>query len=528
MDDSGVGAVERVMVFDTTLRDGEQSPGAALNVNEKVEIAHALEEMGVDILEAGFPISSPGDFRAVERIAEEMRTCVVCGLTRANRKDIEVAAEALRAAARPRIHTGLGVSDVHVQHKLRTTRDDALAMGVDAVRYAKRFVEDVQYYTEDAGRADPDYLYRVLEAVIAAGATVVNIPDTTGYSTPEEFGALIRGIAEHVPNIDKAVISVHCHDDLGMATANTLAAVRNGARQVEVTMNGIGERAGNCSLEEVVMALRTRRDRYHVDTGVDTRRIYPISRLVSQLTGIPIQPNKAVVGTNAFAHSSGIHQDGVLKERTTYEIMDPRDVGVPDSEIVLSARSGRAGLRHRLAELGYTFEEDQFEKVYDRFLNVADKKKTVDTRDLEAIIADEVQLFFDETYHLEQVQVSCGDRSIPTATVSIRGPDGQVTCDADHGAGPVDAVYRAINRVIGEPNELIEFSIQAVTEGIDAVGRVTIRIQAEDPVKENGFERRVFSGRGSDTDIVVASAKAYMFALNRLIAARREASQQTV
>ena len=527
MDGSGVGAAQQVMVFDTTLRDGEQSPGAALNVNEKVEIAHALEEMGVDILEAGFPISSPGDFRSVERISEEMRTCVVCGLTRANRKDIEVAAEALRPAARPRIHTGLGVSDVHVRHKLRTTRDDALAMGVDAVRYAKRFVEDVQYYTEDAGRADPEYLYRVLEAVIAAGATVVNIPDTTGYSTPDEFGALIRGIVEHVPNIDKAVISVHCHDDLGMATANTLAAVRSGARQVEVTMNGIGERAGNCSLEEVVMALRTRRDLYHLDTGVDARRIYPISRLVSQLTGIAIQPNKAVVGTNAFAHSSGIHQDGVLKERTTYEIMNPRDVGVPDSEIVLSARSGRAGLRHRLAELGYTFEEEQFEKVYERFLKVADKKKTVDTRDLEAIIADEVQVFFEQTYHLEQVQISCGDRTIPTATVSIRGPDGQVTCDADHGAGPVDAVYRAINRVIGEPNELIEFSIQAVTEGIDAVGRVTIRIQAEDPVKENGFERRVFSGRGSDTDIVVASAKAYMFALNRLIAARREASQQS-
>jgi 2-isopropylmalate synthase len=526
MDGSGVGTGQRVMVFDTTLRDGEQSPGAALNVNEKVEIAHALEEMGVDILEAGFPISSPGDFRAVERISEEMRSCVVCGLTRAHRRDIEVAAEALRAATHPRIHTGLGVSDVHIQYKLRTTREDALAMGVDAVRHAKRFVEDVQYYAEDAGRAEPAYLYRVLEAVIAAGATVVNIPDTTGYSTPEEFGALIAGIVDHVPNIDKAVISVHCHNDLGMATANTLAAVVNGARQIEVTMNGIGERAGNCSLEEVVMALRTRRDHYGLETGVDARRIYPISRLVSQLTGIPVQPNKAVVGTNAFAHSSGIHQDGVLKERTTYEIMNPRDVGVPDSEIVLSARSGRAGLRHRLAELGYTFQEDQFEKLYERFLRVADKKKTVDTRDLEAIIADEVQVFFKETYHLEQVQVACGDRSIPTATVSIRGPDGQVTCDADHGAGPVDAVYRAINRVIGEPNELIEFSIQAVTEGIDAVGRVTIRIQAEDPVKENGFERRVFSGRGSDTDIVVASAKAYMFALNRLIAARREASQQ--
>jgi 2-isopropylmalate synthase len=516
---------ERVVVFDTTLRDGEQSPGAALNVAEKVEIAHALERMGVDVLEAGFPISSPGDFRAVERVSEEIRACVVCGLTRANKKDIEVAAEALQAAARPRIHTGLGVSDVHIQHKLRMSRDEALEVAVGAVRHAKGFVEDVQYYAEDAGRADPEYLYRVLEAVIAAGATVVNIPDTTGYSMPGEFGSLIRGIAENVPNIHNATIAVHCHNDLGLATANTLAGVLSGARQVEVTVNGIGERAGNSSLEEVVMSLRTRRDLYGLDTGVDANRIYPISRLVSQLTGIPVQPNKAIVGTNAFAHSSGIHQDGVLKERTTYEIINPRDVGVPDSEIVLSARSGRAGLRHRLTELGHVLDSEQFEKVYERFLDVADKRKTVDTRDLEAIVADEVHMFFDETYHLEHVQVACGDHSIPTATVSIRGPDGEVHCDADHGTGPVDAIYRAINRVIGEPNELIEFSIQAVTEGIDAVGGVTIRIQADDPVTENGVERRVFSGRGSDTDIVVASAKAYMYALNRLIAARSEAGE---
>ena len=525
MDESGASSPENIIIFDTTLRDGEQSPGAALNIDEKLEIARTLQEMGVDILEAGFPISSPGDFRAVQRISEEIRNCTICGLTRANRKDIEVAAEALKDAARPRIHTGLGVSDVHIKYKLRTTREGALEMGVDAVRYAKRFVEDVQYYTEDAGRADPEYLYRVLEAVIAAGATVVNIPDTTGYSSPEEFGGLIRGILDNVPNIDKAVVSVHCHNDLGMATANTLAGVRNGARQVEVTVNGIGERAGNTSLEEVVMAIRTRSDLFGLTTRIDTRRIYPVSRLVSELTGIPVQPNKAIVGANAFAHSSGIHQDGVLKERTTYEIINPRDVGVPDSEIVLSARSGRAGLRHRLAELGYTLDQEQFEKVYERFLTVADKKKTVDTRDLEAIIADEVQVFFEETYHLEHVQISCGDHSIPTATVRIRGPNGKVACDADHGTGPVDAVYRAINRVIGEPNELIEFSVQAVTEGIDAVGRVTIRIQAEEPVKENGWERRVFSGRGSDMDIVVASAKAYMFALNRLVAARREAQQ---
>jgi 2-isopropylmalate synthase len=520
MDESGVSAKDTVMIFDTTLRDGEQSPGAALNVDEKVEIARALEEMGVDIIEAGFPISSPGDFRAVQRISQEIRGCTICGLTRANQKDIDAAAGALKEAAHPRIHTGLGVSDNHIRYKLHTTREEALERGVEAVKHAKKFVEDVQYYAEDAGRADPAYLYRVLEAVINAGATVVNIPDTTGYTSPDEFGALIRGVVENIPNIHRATVSVHCHNDLGMATANTLAGVINGARQVEVTVNGIGERAGNCSLEEVVMALKTRHDLFGLETGINTRHIYPTSRLVSQLAGIPVQPNKAIVGANAFAHSSGIHQDGVLKERTTYEIINPRDVGMPDSEIILSARSGRHGLRHRLAGLGYTLDEEQFEKVYQRFLRVADKKKTVDTRDLEAIVADEVQMFFDETYHLEHVQVSCGNSSIPTATVRIQGPNGQVYCDADHGTGPVDAVYRAINRVIGEPNELIEFSIQAATEGIDAVGRVTIRIQADEPV--NGLERRVFSGHGADTDIVVASAKAYMFALNRLIAARRE------
>ncbi len=527
MDESGVGISNRIIVFDTTLRDGEQSPGAALNVEEKVEIARVLEAMGVGVIEAGFPISSPGDFRAVQHISREIRNCTICGLTRARREDIEAAAEALKGAANPRIHTGLGVSDVHVRSKLRTTREGALEMGVNAVKLAKQYVDDVQYYAEDAGRADPLYLYQVLEAVITAGATVVNIPDTTGYTTPEEFGALIRGIMSNVPNIDRAVVSVHCHNDLGMATANTLAGVRNGARQVEVTVNGIGERAGNASLEEVVMALRTRKDVYPVEIDFDATRLYPVSRLVSSLTGIPVQPNKAIIGSNAFAHSSGIHQDGVLKERTTYEIINPREVGVPDSEIILSARSGRHGLRHRLAELGYHLDDAKFEKVYHRFLQVADKKKTVETRDLEAIVSDEAEKFFTETYHLEHVQISCGDHSIPTATVRIKGPDGEVHCDADHGTGPVDAIYRAINRVIGEPNELIEFSIEAITEGIDAVGRVTIRIQAADPVNGDGKSggRTVFSGHGADNDIIVASAKAYMFALNRLIAARRESER---
>ncbi len=523
MDESDIRARESVVVLDTTLRDGEQSPGAALSVEEKVQVARALEEMGVDVIEAGFPISSPGDFKAVQRVSEEVKGCAICALTRANQEDIDAAAEALKGAARPRIHTGLGISDVHIYSKLRTTREQALTWGVDAVRYAKRFVEDVQYFTEDAGRADRGYLYQVLEAVIDAGATVVNIPDTTGYTTPGEFGSLIRGILENVGNIHRAVISVHCHNDLGLATANTLAGVVNGARQVEVTVNGIGERAGNSSLEEVVMALRTRRDFFNSDTRIETRRLYPVSRLVSQLTGIRVQPNKAIVGTNAFAHSSGIHQDGVLKERSTYEIINPRDVGAPESAIILSARSGRHGLRYRLEELGYFLDDEQFQKVYGRFLEVADKKKAVDTRDLEAIVADEARVFFEETYRLEHVQVSCGNRSIPTATVGIRGPDGKILYDADHGTGPVDAVYRAINRVIGEKNELVEFSVQAATEGIDAVGRVTIRIQADEPV--NGTDKTVYSGHGADTDIVVASAKAYTVALNRLIAARQEARE---
>lgn len=527
MDDSGVKSKDmvndKVIIFDTTLRDGEQSPGAALNVDEKLEIARVLESMGIDVIEAGFPISSPGDFEAVRRISQEVRNCTICGLTRAREDDIDAAVEALKNAAYPRIHTGLGVSDVHIQYKLHTTREAALEMGIHAVKYAKKFVDDIQYYTEDAGRAEPAYLYHVIESIIAAGATVVNIPDTTGYTTPDEFGALIRGIMENVPNVHKAVISVHCHNDLGMATANSLAGVLNGARQVEVTINGIGERAGNASLEEVVMALKTRRDQFNIDTRIDTSRLYPVSRMVSHLTGIPVQPNKAIVGSNAFAHSSGIHQDALLKERTTYEIINPHDVGVPDSEIILSARSGRHGLRHRLNELGYELDADKFEKVYLRFLEVADKKKTIETKDLEAIVSDEAEMFFQETYHLEQVQVSCGDHSIPTATVRIKGPDGVVYCDADHGTGPVDAVYRAINRVIGEPNELIEFSVQAITEGIDAVGRVTIRIQADKPV--NSHARTVFSGHGSDNDIIVASAKAYMFALNRLIAMRRDAAK---
>jgi 2-isopropylmalate synthase len=514
---------ERIMIFDTTLRDGEQSPGAAMGVAEKLEVAKMLEQLGVDIIEAGFPISSPGDFQAVQTIAKEIKNCVICALTRARTEDIDVAAAALAKAQRPRIHTGLGVSDIHLKYKLHMSREEALEAGVRAVKYAKRFVEDVQYYVEDAGRADPEYLFQVLEAVIDAGATVVNIPDTTGYTTPEEWGGLIRAIRERVPNIHKATISVHCHNDLGMATANTLAGIRNGARQVEVTVNGIGERAGNASLEEVVMAIHTRRDLFDFTTGINTKLIYPISRLVSDLTGFVIPPNKAIVGSNAFAHSSGIHQDGMLKHRSTYEIINPEDIGVPVSEIVLSARSGRHALRHRLQELGYTLSEQEFERVYQRFLEVADKKPVVDDRDLEAIVSGETWPFMFETYELTRLQVVCGTNVMPTATVCLQSVDGKEICHTATGVGPIDATYKAIDAIVGEKVELVEFTVQAITEGIDAMGKVTTRIKAELPV--NGGDEKVtryFMGRGADLDIVTASAKAYLFALNRMLAAKQQ------
>ncbi len=500
----------RIYIFDTTLRDGEQSPGASLNVEEKLEVARQLERLGVDIIEAGFPISSPGDFEAVKRISALVEHPTVCALTRARREDIDVAWDAVKEAKHPRIHTGLGVSENHLKYKLRKTPDEALEMGVAAVKYARSLgCPDIEYFTEDSGRADPVYLYRVIQAVIDAGATVINVPDTTGYTTPEEYGALIRGIMENVPNIDKAIVSAHCHNDLGMATANALAAVRNGARQVECTINGIGERAGNTSLEEVVMALHTRKDVYDCEMGIVTTEIYKTSRLVSNRTGILVQPNKAIVGANAFAHSSGIHQDGVLKERTTYEIMDPRTVGIDESKIILSSRSGRHGVRHRLEQLGITFEEEaQFERIYQRFLEVADRKKLIYDEDLEAIATDEVKLP-NQIYELVQLQVTCGDQAIPTATVKLRHENRAILMDADTGNGPVDAIYRAINRIVRVPNELIEISLQSVTEGTDAQAAVTIRIRVGDDI---------FSGHAAHTDIIVAATKAYLNALNKLLA----------
>jgi len=507
-------STDRVKIFDTTLRDGEQSPGASLNIDEKIEIAKQLERLGVDIIEAGFPISSPGDFQAVQRVAAIVGDGVtVCGLTRARSGDIDVAWDALKGAKRPRIHTGLGVSDSHLQYKLKMSREQAMEVGVNAVKYARSLgCPDVEYFTEDSGRADPEYLYRVIEAVIKAGATVINVPDTTGYMTPDEYGALFAGILNNVPGSENVTLSAHCHNDLGMATANALAAAKAGARQIECTINGIGERAGNTSLEEVVMALYTRKDALGLTTGVNTEEIYKTSRMVSTLTGILVQPNKAIVGANAFAHSSGIHQDGVLKERTTYEIIDPKVVGISDSKIILSARSGRAALRDRLAKLGHTFEgqDEEFQRVYARFLSVADSKKVVYDEDLDAIVGDEITNV-PQAYELVQVQVSAGDMSIPTATVKLRKTDTrEILLDADTGNGPVDSVYRAVNRIVKVPNELIEFTVQSVTEGIDAMADVTIRIKADGDM--------IYTGHAAHTDIFVASTKAYLQALNKQIA----------
>lgn len=378
--------MDRVLIFDTTLRDGEQSPGVNLHMQEKLEIAQQLVELGVDIIEAGFPISSPGDFESVNTLSKQIKGVTICGLTRARDKDIEVAAEALQPAERKRIHTGLGVSDNHLEHKLKMTRDQALEVGVNAVKKARQYTDDIEYFMEDSGRADRQYVYRVVESVIAAGASTINVPDTTGYTFPLEYHDLIKGIRESVPNSDKAVFSCHCHNDLGMATANTLAGVLGGARQVEVTVNGIGERAGNTSLEEVVMALYIRKDYFGLETRIDTRKLLPVSRLVSRLTGMVVQRNKAVVGANAYAHSSGIHQDGVLKERSTYEIIAPELVGAEKSEIILTARSGRHGLKHRLAELGFSFTDEKFERIYDEFIRLADSKNEVDEDDLRLLV----------------------------------------------------------------------------------------------------------------------------------------------
>lgn len=502
---------DRVYIFDTTLRDGEQSPGATLNIQEKLEVAKQLAKLGVDIIEAGFPFSSPGDFEAVNLICKEVQGPTICALARAKKEDIEKAAQALEPAKKRRIHTFIATSDIHMEHKLKMSREKVIKTAVETVSFAKKFTDDVEFSPEDAGRSDPKFLYEILEAVIQAGATTLNIPDTVGYTVPLEFGALIKGIKENVKSINKAIISVHCHNDLGLAVANSLSAAINGARQIECTINGIGERAGNCSLEEIVMILKTR-PHLNLFTNVDSTQIYRSSRLVSGLTNMLVQPNKAIVGANAFAHESGIHQDGFLKYKKTYEIMNPEDVGLLTSKLPLGPRSGRHAVKDRLEELGYHLADEELNKAFERFKEIADKKKRVEDRDLESIVRDE-QRTAETTafYELETLQIACGT-GLPTASVCLRRTnDNMFLKDAALGTGPVDAIYKAINKIVQVTNELIEFSVQSVTEGIDALGEVTIRIRSEGGA--------VYSGHAANTDIMLASAKAYLNALNKFLSA---------
>ncbi len=526
-----------VRIFDTTLRDGEQSPGASLTSPEKLEIARSLARLGVDIIEAGFPAASPDDLEAVRRIAIEVgnplpgdsgltpKVPVICGLARASKSDIDAAWEAVQNAAHPRIHTFLATSPIHMRYKLRMDPEEVVERVREMVAYARSYCEDVEFSPEDAGRSEPEFLYLVIGEAIKAGATTINIPDTVGYTTPEEYGGLIAGIMKNTPGIDDVVVSVHCHDDLGLATANTLAGIRAGARQAEVTVNGIGERAGNTSLEEVAMTLVTRRAVFGLETGIDSTQISRVSRMVSNYTGIPVQPNKAIVGANAFSHEAGIHQDGILKNQMTYEIMRPETVGLSRSNLVLGKHSGRHALKVHLEEMGYEVSTEELDRTFERFKELADKKKNVTDADLEALMDDQVDQS-QEVFSLDGLQVACGTMGMPTATVRLRGPDGQLHIEAAIGTGPVDATFRSIDEIVGSPNTLLEFNVHSVTEGIDAIGEVTVRLVAENdsiPTRtspQNGYVRsRTFGGYGADTDIIVASAKAYLAALNKLLLA---------
>ena len=504
-------ANDRVVFFDTTLRDGEQSAGIGMTVEEKMEIARQLERLKVDIIEAGFAASSPGDFRAVSNIAREVRGPIIASLARAHPNDVDQAWEAIKHAASPRIHVFLSSSDIQVMHQLHKNREEVMDMAVTMVERAKRYCSDVEFSPMDATRTVPEYLFQMLEAVVRAGATTVNIADTVGYAIPSAFGQLIRDIRNNVRGIENVVLSVHCHNDLGLAVSNSLTAIEAGARQVEGCINGIGERAGNASLEEIIMAMDTRKDLFQLDIGIDTTQLYPTSRLVSRITGMAVQANKAVVGENAFRHASGIHQHGVLKDRATYEVMRPERVGVPGSSLVLGKLSGRAGLQARLEALGYKLSREEISNVFESFKELADKKREVTDRDLEILMDEEKRVASEPiSYTLDQVQFSGGDHDIPTATVRLIGPDNEVATDASTGNGPVDAVCRAIDRVVGSSCNLVDFNVQAVTAGLDSIGTVTIRVERDD---------RVYTGRGASTDIIVASAKAYLSAVNRLLAA---------
>ncbi len=504
---------DQIIVFDTTLRDGEQSPGASMNQAEKVRIATQLEKLGVDVIEAGFPAASSGDLEAVRAVADKVRGLKVAALARTSKEDIDQAWEAVKDAAGPRIHTFIATSDIHMEHKLRMSRDEVVRSAVDAVRYAKGFTGDVEFSAEDASRSDRDFLCRILEAVIEAGATTVNIPDTVGYILPGEFTEMIRYIQEHTPNIDKAILSIHCHNDQGLATANTLAGLEAGARQMEVTVNGIGERAGNTSLEEVVMTLHNHRSHLGLETRVNTREIYPTSRLVSMITGIVVQPNKAVVGANAFAHEAGIHQDGVLKNRLTYEIMEPETVGISQNRLVLGKHSGRHAFRNKLAALGYDLDQEQFDRLFRKFKELADKRREILDEDIEVLYAEEI-LRAPDRYRLEYLNVVSGTQLVPTAMVKLT-IDGHEVQSAGFGNGPIDAAYNTIAKMTGTRSKLMRFSIHSASGGTDALGEVTVRL------KENGL---IALGKGADPDIITAGAKAYVNGLNRLEYLKRNPS----
>lgn len=493
-----------ILIFDTTLRDGEQSPGCSMDIQEKLDVARALQALKVDVIEAGFPIASNGDFEAVKAIASEITDCTVAGLARCVEKDIARAGEAVRDARRPRIHVFCATSEIHRQYKFKRAKDEIVKMSVEGVKWAKGFVKDVEFSPEDASRTEWDFLVEVVTAVIEAGATTVNIPDTVGYAMPAQFGELIGHLKTHVPNMDKAVISVHCHDDLGLAVANSLAAVKAGAGQVECTVNGIGERAGNASLEEIVMAIRSRQDFLEVLTRINTQRIYPTSRLVASVTGQTIPRNKAIVGENAFAHESGVHQHGVMSKRECYEIMNPRDLGVPESRLVLGKHSGRHAFKQRIEAMGYSLGEEQINSAFEKFKALADKKKQVYDADIEAII-DAQMGHAVEVWKLQGVQTTAGSNTVPTATVTLSREDKPVT-DAAIGDGPVDAVYEAIQRITGIRLKLVDYQLRAITGGTDAQGEVNIEVE---------FDGRHFRTHGISTDIVEASALAYLAAVNR-------------
>jgi len=496
---------ERVIFFDTTLRDGEQSPGASMNSAEKLRIASQLERLGVDVMEAGFPASSPGDFESVQMIANKIRNVEIAGLARTAKNDIDQAWAAVRDAAHPRIHTFIATSDIHMKYKLKMTREEVIAEAVESVKYARSLCDSVEFSTEDGTRSDRDFLCRVFEAAIAAGATTVNLPDTVGYTVPEEFGELVRYVREHTPNIHQAVMSVHCHNDLGLATANTLAGIRAGARQVEVTINGIGERAGNTSLEEIVMTLFTRRDQMTLDSGIKTQEIYPTSRLISMITGIVVQPNKAIVGANAFAHEAGIHQDGVLKNPMTYEIMSPDTVGLSGNRMVIGKHSGRHAFQDKLRQMGYELSREDLNALFVKFKQLADKRKEILEEDIEALVAEEI-LRVPDIYELLYLNVVSGTVAVPTATVKLKINDEEAQ-SAGFGVGPIDATFNTIVKMTGSNAKLMRFSVNAITGGMDAQGEVTARLQ------ENGF---LVLGKGTDSDIITASAKAFVNGLNRL------------